>query len=111
MSYLYNFPNATTGIDDALVQTASEVNVFVPMVLVFIFAVVFIGGITTQRRTTGRGDAPMWALLGSVTTLLLALVMTLVQGLIQVQVLAIVGAVTILSGLWFFMDKNRYEGF
>lgn len=110
MANVYTFPNATTGIDDVLVQTATAVDIFIPMLLFFIYMVVFLGGIISQRRTTGRGDAPMWALMASITILLLALIMTLVAGLIQIEVLAIIGAVTIMTGLWFFMDKNRYEG-
>jgi len=106
---LYNAPNLTSGIDPALTTLFSEVYVFVPMFLLFVFCVVLIGGMNSQKRRTGFADTPMWSVLASLSTLLIALGLTLVSGGIQLEVLGVVVAITIASGIWFFLDRNRNE--
>ena len=105
----YDIPNLTGGIDDVLVDVAGTVNIFTPMFLLFIFSVVFIGGVISQKRRTGTGDMPMWATIASISTLMVALPLTLISGLIQLEILVIVVVITIFSGLWLFMDKNKNE--
>jgi len=106
---LYDTPNLTSGIDDALIDVIGEVGVFVPMLLLFVFGIVFIGGMNSQKRRVGYVDTPMWAVLSSLSTLLVALGLSLVSGGIQLQVLAIVVAITVGSGIWFFLDRSRNE--
>jgi hypothetical protein len=109
MANLYEIPNATGGVDAILVNTANVVPSFFPMMLLFVFMVVLIGGSTAQRRRTGFADFPMWSVIASVSTLMITLPLTLVVGIIQIEVLAVVVAVTLMSGLWFFMSKSRGE--
>lgn len=109
MSYLYEIPNSTLGIDNILVSTQSAVHIFIPMVLFFIWGVVFISGILGQKKRSNYVDTPMWAVLASITTLMIALPMTLIAGLIQLEWLVIIVILTIMSGFWLFMDKNRSE--
>jgi len=51
----------------------------------------------------------MWSTLASITTLMVALPMTLIAGLIQLEWLVVIVIMTIISGLWLFLDKNRSE--
>jgi len=106
---LYELPNATEGMDAILVDVATTIPSFIPMFLVFVFAVILIGGVSSQKRRSGYSDFPMWAVLSSIATLLVTLPMTLISGLINITTLAIVVIVTLMSGLWFFMSKGRYE--
>jgi len=106
---IYEAPNLTSGIDDAIVDVVTEVSVFTPMLLLFIFGVVFIGGMISQRKRTGFADMPMWATIASISTLMIALPLSLTAGLIQLEALAIVVAITLMSGFWLFWDKNRNE--
>lgn len=106
---LYEVPNLTSGLDQALVGTVTAVPEFMTMFLVFIFGVVFLGGSINQKRRTGSADMPMWATIASMATLLTALPLTLTAGLIQLEVLSIIVVITIFSGLWLFLDKGRNE--
>lgn len=106
---VYDLPNATSGVDSILVQIVSEVPIFVPMLLVFIFGVILVGGITNQKRRLGSADVPMWITMASLGTLMVSMPLTLIKGLIQTEYLAILVVITIASGLWLFLDRNRNE--
>ena len=106
---LYETPNITTGLDAIVVDIVEEVPIFIPMFLFFIFGVIFIGGVISQKKRSGRSDVPMWAVISSTSVLMISMILTLTAGLIQMETLVIVIVVTIFSGLWFFLDKNRYE--
>jgi len=107
---LYNIPNMTEGFDDYLIGTVAEVSMFPPMFLVFVFSTVFLSGFSAQKRRTGFGDAPFWALISSVSTLFIALVMTLKSGLIDPLItFPVVIGITLICGIWFFFDQNRRE--
>jgi len=99
-THIFEEPNLTGGIDTAIISTASSVSVF---------GVVFIGGITAQKRRIGTADIPMWITMASISTLMIALPMTLTEGLIDIITLSIIVAITIASGFWLFLDRNRNE--
>ena len=106
---IYEMPNITDGFDNAVVGLATTVPPFTPMLLVFVFFTVLLGGITSQKRRNGFADIPMWAVISSMSTLLIALPMTMVDGIIDVTTLSIVVVVTILSGFWLFTSRSRNE--
>lgn len=106
---LFNIPNLSSGIDDAIVSTGQEVSAFPVMILVFVFAIIFLGGSANQKRRIGTADYPFWAVLGGVTISFLALIFTLGNGMIDIVTLGIVISFTILAALWFFLSKVRGE--
>ena len=106
---IYEVPTSTSGIDNILVDTVNAVPSFTPLLLLFIFLVILIGGATKQKRRIGTADIPMWMTLASVCTLMIALPLTLTTGLISLTTLVIVVTITITSGIWFFLDRNRNE--
>lgn len=106
---LYNAPNVSSGIDDAIVGTITAVPILTPLILLFVFFVVLLGGATSQKRRNGYMDLPMWCTMAGISTLLIALPMTLTSGIIQIETLAIVVSVTILSGVWLFLSRNKNE--
>jgi len=111
---LYDIPNITsggtaTGLDDFIVLTIAEINVFTPMFLIFVFGVVWVGGMTSQKRRTGASDMALWTTMASVSTFMVSLPLTLLGGLIDITTFSIVVAVTLMSGIWLFLDKNRRE--
>lgn len=105
----YVVPNLSSGIDEGIVSIATTVPVFIPMFLIFVFGVVFLGGAIAQKKRTGSMDLPMWATMASLSTLMISLFLTLREGLIHIEVLSIVVTITILSGFWLFMSKNKNE--
>ena len=106
---LYNIPNISDGFDDFIVLTIAEVPIFTPMFLLFVFGIVLIGGITAQKRRTATIDLPMWVTMASLSTFMISLPLTLLGGLIDITTLSIVTAVTLASGIWLFLDRNRRE--
>ena len=54
---LYETPNLTGGIDEAIIDIATTVPLFVPMFLMFIFFLVLISGTLKQKRRSGRKDS------------------------------------------------------
>lgn len=105
--YLFDMPNATGGMDDILVQSASAMSSITPLLLLFTFFVVAIGGIWRQSLRTGTADYSMWFVIASLLTFLLALMMSVIEGLINITTLVIVVVITIFSGIWFFLDRNN----
>jgi len=109
MTYLYNLPNATSGIDAIVIQTINIFPAFTPLLMFFVFLVVFIGGASRQKIRTGSADFPAWAMIGSIATLLLALLFSVTAGFIRLDWLVIVLSLNILSAIWFFLDKKVTE--
>ena len=109
VDYIYTPPNLTGGIDDAFLDVVTEVPAFIPSFLFFIWFVIFLGGSMSQKRKLGSADMPMWATIASMGTLLVTLPLTLLAGLISLNYLSIIVVVTIFSGLWLFLDRNRNE--
>lgn len=109
-TYLYNLPNNSTGgMDKIVVDTVTAFPSFAPLLLLLVFCVVAIGGISRQRLRTGTADAPLWVSLASVSTLIIALIMSVISGIIRLDYLIIVLSLTILSGVWLFLDRKSGE--
>lgn len=106
---LYELPNATSGMDAILVETITAVPSFTPLILAFVFFVVFLGGISRQKIRTGTSDYAMWSVVAALATFMIALIMTMVEGIIHLDVLVIVVSVTIMCGVWLFLDRRQSE--
>jgi len=106
---LYDFPNATSGADNFLVEIVSIIPSFIPLLLTFVFFIVFLGGIGRQKARTGSADYAMWAVIASLSTFMLSLIMSTATGIIDVITLVIVVVITIFSGVWLFLDKKQSE--
>ena len=106
MTYLYELPNATSGMDTILVSTMTSFPFLAPLLLLFVWFVIFLGGITRERLRTGDADTSAWAVLASMATLIISLAMTLIPGMIRLDWLVIVVVITIFSGVMYFL-KNK----
>ena len=109
LEYLYALPNSTEGIDAIAIQTATAFPSLTPLILFFVFLVVFLGGIGRQRFRTGTADYSAWAIIASMATLLPALLFSVSAGFIRLDWLIIVISLNILSAVWFFMDRKSSE--
>ena len=109
LDYLYNLPNSTEGIDAIVIQTFDTFPFMSALLLLFVFLVVFIGGITRQTIRSGTADYSAWAIIASMATLLPALLFAVTSGFIQLDWLVIVVALNIMSAIWFFLDRKASE--
>jgi len=75
----------------------------------FVFFVIFLGGVTRQKTRTGTADYPAWAVIASLATFLVSLVLSITGGLIHLDWLIIVVTITIFSGVWLFLDRRQSE--
>lgn len=107
--YLYDLPNATSGLDAIAVQSITAVPSFTPSLLAFVFFLVFLGGAGRQKARTGNADFPLWSVVASISTLMLSLIMSTITGVIQLEWLVIVTVITIFSGVWLFLDQRPSE--
>lgn len=107
--YIFDQPNLSAGIDDAVVGVATAVPAFPIMILFFTYFTVLFGGMSSQNRRVGFADMPMWNLLAALSTFLLSLLMTIKEGVLPGWVFGIVVAFNILSGFWYFMSKGKGE--
>ena len=108
-NYLFDLPNATGGLDAIAVQTVAAVPALFPLMMFFVFMVVFLGGIARQKMASGTADYPMWSVVASLSTYMVALILTLFEGLIRLDWLVIITTVTIFSGVWLFLDRRASE--
>ena len=106
---LFEQPNLSAGLDDALVSIGQSVPMFPIGILMFVFFVILIGGASSQKRKTGVSDVPFWGVLAGISTTFVALIMTMGAGMIDIVTLGVVIAITIMCGLWFFLSKVRGE--
>jgi len=109
MAYLYTLPNSTTGIDAITIQIFNVFPWMGSLILMFVFLVVFLGGITRQKIRSGTADYSAWAIIASVSILLVGLLFSVAEGFIQLDWLIIVVALNILSAIWFFLDRKQSE--
>lgn len=109
MSYLYNLPNATSGVDAIAVETFALFPWMGALVLLFVYLTVFLGGITRQKIRMGTADYSVWSVIASLSILILALLFSVTAGFIQLDWLVIVVGINILSAIWFFLDRRASE--
>jgi uncharacterized membrane protein YhdT len=106
---IYNLPNQTRGMDETLVEVIATVGAFIPGLLLFVFGFILITGLFAQKKRTGYADMPMWLTMASFSTLLVTLILTMKEGLVNLTTLGIVISITLFSGLWLFLSRGRGE--
>jgi membrane protease YdiL (CAAX protease family) len=99
----------TNGIDNFSNSLFTAVPTFIPMLLTFIYLVIFLGGISRQKARTGTSDYAMWSTIAGISTFMTALLMTLGNGIINLTYLVITLVVTIASSAWLFFDRKQSE--
>lgn len=106
---LYNLPNGTTNLDNLVVQVIAAVPGFTPLLLLFVYFVVFLGGVARQKARLGTADYAMWSVVASMATFIISLILTLASGLISLTTLVIVVVISIFSAVWLFLDRRSSE--
>lgn len=107
--YLYDLPNSTSGIDAIAVQTINNVPSLAPLLLVFLWFIVFLGGVIRQSSRSASADYPAWSVAASLATFLAALIMSVSSGFINLDMLIVTIVITIFSFVWLALDKRGNE--
>lgn len=111
MRFLYTLPaetniNFTTGADKLLLYVSQEVPILMPMFFTFVFMVIMLGGFFNEQRRRGEGSIAQWSAIAGYITLLLAIFISLSEGLVSPTILGSILAVSLISTVWFMMSKN-----
>lgn len=109
MADLYTFPNQTSGLDAIVIGVIDSVPSLIPLLLVFVYFLVFLGGVGQQKARTGTADYPIWSVIASIAVFMITLILSVSAGFINLDWLVIVIGVTILSGVWLFLDRKQSE--
>jgi hypothetical protein len=103
---MYNITNESQ-IDKILINLAGNVPSLFPMLLVFEFMVIALGGAFANQRRVGYTNISMWFAIAGLITSTSAFILFLVNGLITLPTLSICVTITILSVLWFMFSGDE----
>ena len=95
---LKEFRNMSEGPDALFLYTAEVAPIFIPLVLFIFFIIVLLGTFFSQRRLTGRGDFAASFVVAGFATAIIAIFMTIVEGLINTQTVVITVVIAIIGG-------------
>ena len=99
--------NFTEGLDQLFFYVASEVPIFIPMILFALFIVIMLGGFFSQQRQGGRGDFLMWGAIAGYITTGAAYILSLISGLISLQTVIIVLVITVVMNAFYLLSRDR----
>lgn len=104
MTYALNLTNKT--MDEVYTNLGAVVPSFWPLVLLFEFMIILIVGAFANKRFTGYTNIMAWMCFSSFLTVISAVILNLVAGLISIQVIAIAVVLSIVSGMVAFAIEH-----
>lgn len=109
---IYDLPaetslNFTEGADRIFVYVAQQVPIFIPLVLFALFMIVLLGGFFAQKRSEGKGDMPQWFAIAGYITTIAAMLMLLVDNLVNLTTVIITISVSLVGSIWLFFSKDK----
>lgn len=104
----YDLPNLSnaSGLEDLFIYEASQVDFLIPGILFFIFIIIASTGYFAQKRQGERGNMPMWLSIASFITTTGGFMLFLYNGIVNLPTIIIMMVITILLGIWFFLDDK-----
>jgi len=96
-----------TGLDQMFVYAADVVPLFIPFFLLSFFIIIVLASYFSSKRLSNDGDLAASFAVAGFSTFILALVMSLIPGLIPTTYVVIILAIAILGVLFLFFSKRR----
>ncbi|GIW67813.1 MAG: hypothetical protein KatS3mg096_708 [Candidatus Parcubacteria bacterium] len=109
MPYIYEIPTNVSTPDALIGGIVSNMPFLVPLTLFFIWFFIFFSGVNRQSSRLGQADYPFWALMASLSTLIVSLILSLTSGFINIDWLSILVVVNLLCAIWLFLDRRVTE--
>jgi hypothetical protein len=103
---MYNISNNITEVQDLFVNVSREVETFAPMLLLFVWLFITMTGYFAQDRRTGKSNIPMWLTVGGFFTNILAFILFLISGIINLYVLTTSLVIFLIVAAWFMFAGN-----
>lgn len=106
----------STNFETLYVSTNYVAPWLMPLVLFFIFSIIFVSGVVGQSKRIGYSNVPMWgAIAGLITTTISffwSVSSTVIAGqtitLVSLSTIGVCLAVSFAFALWFFLSDNEY---
>lgn len=96
MTYDINAINAT-GMDTLFSGISGQLDFLFPMILAFIYAVIFIAGAFANKRLSGDAEPLRWNLVASFVTFVSAALLALTPGIINRSIVVICGVLVVFN--------------
>lgn len=96
-----------TGLDQMFVYAADVVPIFIPFFLFSFFMIITLASYFSSKRLSNDGDLAASFAVAGFSTVVLALVMSLIPGLIANYLVVITIVVAVLGILFLFLSKRR----
>lgn len=74
-----------------------------PLVCFFEFIIILLTGVYAQNRRIGFSNVPMWGAIAGLVTTTSAFILSAIEGVINLETIGVLIAVTIGFTLWFFL--------
>lgn len=103
-----NLTNSTAGLEQLVIYEAGQIPILVPLMLFFIYISILAGGYFSQQRRLGKGSFPMWSAIAGYVTTSGAMVLFMIQGIINLETLVILFIITIACTMWFLLTRDEF---
>jgi hypothetical protein len=103
-----NLTNQSNGLEQLFIYEATQVDILIPSLLFFIFVSIMAGGYYSQQRRLGEGSLSMWSAIAGYITSILSFVLFLYNGLISLNTVIIIMAITFLCTIWFLLSREEF---
>jgi len=98
--------NTTPGVHTLFVYVAEIEPIFVPLFLFSFFIILLLASYFSQRRLMNKADFPSSFAVAGYATFMLALAMSLIEGLISPFILTVTVVISIAGTVWLFLPKE-----
>lgn len=99
--------NQSEGLQTLLIYTNNITSgLFMSLILFCFFLIIWIGGYNSSKRLTGRSDIAMYFMFAGFSTTIVAVVMSLISGLINRYVVISCVIISCLGALWYFTARE-----
>lgn len=102
----FNMTNGSGGLEQLFIYESSQLDIFAPAILLFIFFIITLSGYFSQEKKSGRGNLSMWFAVSMLITTFLAFILFLYNGIINLATLSICVVLSILFTTWFLFDDS-----
>ena len=95
-----------TGAAQFLSYPAAVVPIFIPMLLFTLYIIVLLGTYFSSKRLTGRGDFFASLAAAGLFTVVLAIIMSLMEGLVNIVTLSVCVVVAVIGAILLLISKR-----
>lgn len=96
-----------TGTDQILVYVAGNMPIFTPLLLLTVFAVITLSTWYGTKKMSGYGDFFTSAAAGGYITTIIAVLLTLIPGMINLYTLTTCVVISIIMTIFLFFSRER----